>query len=148
MIGSANEKPVSVIIAASTATNATATGNIDTLGFEYCSISVVLDSTSSVSNKPAVIKVTESDDTNSSNFANITALVGGGTGGFTIPSMSSTSASIFKFDIDLKSRKRYLKVSHTPLATAHAMAVVAQLSRANVLPISATTLGTAVYASI
>lgn len=145
MINGSNEKPVSVILAAATATNATATGRIDTLGFEFCSISVVLDSTSAVSNKPAVLKVAESDDTNSSNFADITALVGGGTGGFTIPSMSSTSASIFKFDINLLGRKRYLRVSHTPQAASHATAVVAQLTRANALPISATTLGTAVY---
>jgi len=148
MIHGSNEKPVSVILAAATATNATATGRIDTLGFEFCSISVVLDSVAAVSNKPAVLKVAESDDTNSSNFTDITALVGGGTGGFTIPSMSSTSASIIKFDINLLGRKRYLRVSETPLVASHATAVVAQLSRANALPISTTTLGTAAYVAI
>jgi hypothetical protein len=85
------------------------------------------------------IKVEESDD--NSTYTNVTALVGGGTGGFTIPAVSSTSAtSILKMDIDTRAKKRYLKVSYTPGATA-TVAITARLGRGEESPISNTDAG-------
>jgi len=71
----------------------------------------------------------------------VTALVGGGSGGFTIPAVSATgSAAIVKIDIDARAKKRYLKVSMTPGASA-TLAIVARLSRAEEAPVSASDAG-------
>ena len=71
----------------------------------------------------------------------MTALVGGGTGGFTIPAVSDTnSAAIVQMDIDCKAKKRYLKVSMTPGASA-TLGIVAGMSRAEVAPTNASGKG-------
>jgi hypothetical protein len=87
-----------------------------------------------------VMKVEEGDTTSS--YSAITALTGGGVGGFTIPAASSDTdaTSIVKLDVDCKARKRYLKVSMTPGATA-TVGIVACLSRAEVSPENATAAG-------
>ena len=89
----------------------------------------------------SVLKVEESDD--NSSYANVTALVAGGTGGFTIPAITAAgtaSASLVKIDIDARAKKRYLKVSMTPGASA-TLAIVARLSRAEEAPVSAADAG-------
>ena len=90
----------------------------------------------------SVMKVEEGDTTSS--YSNVTALVGGGVGGFTIPAASSDTdvTSIVKMDVDCRARKRYLKVSITPGATA-TVGIVACLSRAEVSPKDATDAGVA-----
>jgi hypothetical protein len=87
----------------------------------------------------SVLKVEESDD--NSSYSNVTALVGGGTGGFSIPAVSATgSVSVVKLDVDTKARKRYLKVSMTP-STAVNVAMTARLSRGEVSPETASQAG-------
>jgi hypothetical protein len=67
--------------------------------------------------------------------------VGGGVGGFTIPAVSDTSsAAVVKLDIDCRARKRYLRVSMTPGATA-TLGIVARLSRAEETPTTASEAG-------
>jgi hypothetical protein len=73
----------------------------------------------------------------SSGYSDVTALVGGGTGGFTIPAVSDTnSAAVVQMDIDCRAKKRYLKVSMSPGASA-TLALVAGMSRAEVAPTAA-----------
>jgi hypothetical protein len=85
------------------------------------------------------VKVEESDD--NSSYSNVTALVGGGTGGFSIPAVTSTAlTSVLKMDIDTKAKKRYLKVSYTPGATAN-VAIVARLGRGEESPVSSSDAG-------
>jgi hypothetical protein len=103
-----------VIIPVSVASSATATGNIDTMGYDEVKVCVLLDSAASTASKPAVLKLSEADVTNVSSFADITAFVGGGVGGFTIPAVSATLGSIVELNVDTRARKRYLKLSVTP----------------------------------
>jgi hypothetical protein len=87
------------------------------------------------------VKVEESDD--NSSYSNVTALVGGGTGGFAIPAIAASatgSASILKLDVDTKAKKRYLKVSYTPGASA-TVSIVARLGRGEVSPETAAQAG-------
>jgi hypothetical protein len=87
------------------------------------------------------VKVEESDD--NSSYSNVTALVGGGTGGFSIPAVTvagTASAAILKMDIDTKAKKRYLKVSYTPGASAN-VAIVARLGRGEESPATAADAG-------
>jgi hypothetical protein len=138
MIHSQNHKVVAEVPSAAIGATATATLTIDTIGYDHASVAVLRASNASTVFANA-IKVEESDD--NSTYTNVTALVGGGTGGFTIPAVSSTSAtSILKMDIDTRAKKRYLKVSYTPGATA-TVAITARLGRGEESPISNTDAG-------
>lgn len=140
----AQAKKVLPIFQSSTTAAATASGNIDTLGFDFVSIDVLLPTADVVSNKPTVLKLSESDDTVVTNFANVSGFVGGTD--FTIPNAitSATSISIpyAVLNVDLRARKRYLKVSVSP-ATTQVVTAVASLTRAEQTP-AATAIGTVV----
>ena len=80
-------------------------------------------------------------------FTNITEFVGGGTGGFTIPASSSTgAANVVRMNVDLRGKKRYLKVNATP-AFATRVVSVARLGKAEVGPVSASEVGVAAVVS-
>lgn len=133
MIHSQNEKEVVLLSpAAVIGTDATATGRVDCRGFEYATISVLVNSTTGGTSPPTVLKITEGDTTTADDA--ITALTGGS--GFTIPNTTTAApAGIVKFSIDLKKRKRYLKLSVTPaIAGGQLIVATARLSRANVAP--------------
>ena len=91
---------VAVIAPASTATNATASGNIDTLGYDEVKVQVLLDSAGATSSNPSVLKLSESDDTVVTNFANITGFVGDATDGFTIPAADTEHPANSKPKVD------------------------------------------------
>jgi hypothetical protein len=141
MIHGFSEKVISVIAPQSVATNATPTGNIDRLGFDYVAVDVQLDSQTSTTSKPATLKLTESDDTVATNFAAITAFTGGTqvntTSGFVIPN-AQAGANVFRFGVDCRARKRYLKVSVTSGDAAQIMGVTASLRRAKEVPATGT----------
>jgi hypothetical protein len=140
MIHSQNHKVVGDVPTAAIGATATATLTIDTLGYDHASVTVLRASNASTV-FASVIKVEESDD--NSSYANVTALVGGGTGGFSIPAIAASatgSASILKLDVDTKAKKRYLKVSYTPGASA-TVAIVANLGRGEVSPETAAQAG-------
>lgn len=138
MIWSSNHKVVASLDVGTTASSGTATLTIDRLDYDHASISVMRAS-NSVTTFATILKVQESDD--NSSFSDVTALVGGGTGGFTIPTVSNTSAAaIVKLDVDCRARKRYLKVLYTP-TTAVNVAIEARLARPHVSPASAADAG-------
>jgi hypothetical protein len=137
MIHSQNERIVAELPTAAVGATATATMTIDTLGYDHASITVVRASNASTV-FANVVRVEESDESGSG-FSNVTALVGGGTGGFSIPAISvagTASAAVLKLDVDTKAKKRYLRVSYTPGATA-TVGIVARLGRAEEAPVTA-----------
>lgn len=138
MIHAQFEKFAATLPTAAVGATATSTLTIDRLGYDHVSVSAIRASNAATT-FASVLKVEESD--NNSDYTDVTALVGGGTGGFTIPAVSDTnSASIVQMDIDCKAKKRYLKVSMTPGATA-TIGIVAGMSRAEVAPNDATGKG-------
>lgn len=139
-------KTVANIGTADTATDATFTHSIDTLGYDYASADVVFEAGTAVSQDLALaLKVAQSDD--NTTFVDITEFVGGGTGGFTIPTSTLTDASnIARFNIDMRGKKRYLKVSATP-ADASVICSVVRLGKAEVGPVSASDVGVGVTVS-
>lgn len=113
-------KSVLVLASASTTNGATATGLIDTLGFGRLTLDVNMTTADSTTNVMTTLKLSESDDTVVTNFVDITKFTGGtNSGNFTMPSPSTTTnqANLYKFNIDLRGRKRYLKVTATPPTT-------------------------------
>ena len=134
MIHAQFEKFAATLPTAAVGSTATSTLTIDRLGYDHVSVSAIRASNASTA-FASVLKVEESD--NNSDYTDVTALVGGGTGGFTIPAVSDTdSAAIVQMDIDCKAKKRYLKVSMTPGASA-TLGIVAGMSRAEVAPTNA-----------
>jgi len=135
MIHAQFEKFAAELPTAAVGATATSTLTIDRLGYDHVSVSAIRASNASTV-FASVLKVEESDVSNSG-FTDVTALVGGGSGGFTIPAVSATeSAAIVQMDIDCKAKKRYLKVSMTPGASA-TLGIVAGMSRAEVAPTNA-----------
>lgn len=136
MIHSQNEKVVASVPAAAVGATSTATLTIDTLGYDSASIAVMRAGNASTV-FANVLKVSEGDTTSS--YSDVTALVGGGTGGFDIPAASSDTdtTNVVKIDVDCKAKRRYLKVTYTPGVSA-TVGIVARLSRAEVSPASAT----------
>jgi hypothetical protein len=128
MVHAQNDKVVADVPSAAVGATATATLTIDTLGYDHASVTVMRASNASTAFSN-VLKIEEGDTTAS--YSNVTALVAGGTGGFTVPAISAAgtnSTSIVKLDVDTKAKKRYLRVSYTPGASA-TVAISARLSR-------------------
>ena len=117
---------------------ATATAVLDTLGYDFAAIDVIATTSDNATNNPSVLKLAEADDTNATSFADITAFVGDGSGGFTIPASNTATASnsLYTFNVDLRHRKRYLKLTISPLAS-QSFTALAQLHRGEVSPTSA-----------
>lgn len=126
-----NTKTYALILGTGVTNGATVTANIDTLGFDSVALDVIMGTADVVSNKPSVLKLAESDDTVVTNFADVTAFVGGGTGGFTIPSADTSNANIYRFNVDCRARKRYLRLSVSP-RTTQAVVIDARLGRPEV----------------
>lgn len=137
MIHSQNHKIAAELPTAAVGATATATLTIDTIGYDHASINVVRASNASTV-FANVIRVEESDEVGSG-YSNVTALVGGGAGGFSIPAIAASatgSASVLKLDVDTRARKRYLRVQYSPGASA-TVAIVARLGRPEEAPVTA-----------
>jgi hypothetical protein len=141
-------KTVASIGTADTATDATFAHTIDTLGYDYASVDVVFEAgTASTQDLALALSLSQSDVDAATSYSTITEFVGGGSGGFTIPtSMSSTASNVARFNLDLRGKKRYLKVSATP-ADDSVVCSVARLGKADVGPANASEAGVAVQVS-
>jgi hypothetical protein len=128
MIAKANNKYLA-IPGTSTTNAATTTGNIDTLNYDFMSLDVVMTTSNDATNNPSVLKLSESDDTVVTNFADISGFVGDTD--FTIPSSPTAATSnigpFATFNVDLRGRKRYIKVTVSPVTT-QVITALAQLS--------------------
>lgn len=131
-------KTVLAISLISKTNGATATGNIDTLGADYVTIDVWTATADTTTNKLTVLKISEADTTDATNFSDVTGLVGGTS--FTIPAPVTTGDNLHKFNIDCRGRKRYLKVTVTPPTTQNIVAI-ANLMAMEQAPINATKAG-------
>jgi hypothetical protein len=103
--------PYLALASVSSTVGETVTCRIDTLGYDFCSLAVTLTSTAASSNSPSALKISAGATTTAASATDITKLVGGGVGGFTIPSAQTNStlaAQPLKFNIDLRGKQRYL----------------------------------------
>lgn len=133
-------RTVAAIVPISKTNGATATGEaIDTKGYRYCTIHVFAGTADVVSNKPTVLKVQESATTDTSNFADVSGLIGGTD--FTVANALTSLPNNYQFGINLGvNRKRYLRVIVSP-QTTQVIAGSAVLSRAEEGPVTAAKAG-------
>jgi hypothetical protein len=119
----ASLKPVVCIDDISTTNAATATGLIDTKpdnGYKSLHLMVKQGTSNSTSNKLTVCKLEESDTSNGT-FTAIPAYTGGTATstsvGFVIPAAHATAQQKYYMAVDLRGRKRWLKLSLSPVTT-------------------------------
>ncbi len=116
---------------------------IDRLGYEYVSLDVCQEpfANAGYTSQAAftVLKLAESD--NNSSYSDVTEFVGGGTGGFTIPTPTATAGDVVvRMDVDCRGKKRYLRVTATPYTTG-TVYTVARLGKGSDGPVSASAKG-------
>ena len=121
----------------------THTLTVDTLGYDYVSLDVCQEpwANAGYTSQAAftVLKLEESD--NNSSYSNVTEFVGGGTGGFTIPTPTATAGDVVvRMDVDCRGKKRYLKLTATPYTTG-TVYTVARLGKGVDGPVSASKKG-------
>jgi hypothetical protein len=109
---------------------ATASGYVDCLGYEEAAVSVLLDSQASTTSNPSVLKLAECDTTVTTSFVDIAAFTGDATDGFTIPA-AGTAATVVRLNVDLRKRKRYLKVFVSPEGATQVIAASVTLGKAS-----------------
>ena len=113
----------------SVTSGATASGYVDCLNFNEAAVDVILDSQASTTSNPSVLKLSQSDITDATGFADITGFVGDATNGFVIPA-AGTAATIVRLNVDMRSRKRYLKVTVSPDGATQILSAVVTLGKA------------------
>jgi hypothetical protein len=94
-------------------TTGVATANLDTDEGSYATIKVHLGSELNTNNTGVVLSLLESDDTNASNFATVTA----------DQTVDNTNEGTHTYHVDLRGRKRYLRISITPDTTTNGLVV-------------------------
>ena len=128
-------KAVIAISPTSTTNGATTTGSFDTLGYDFAVIDVMATTSNDTTNNFSVLTLSEGDTTST-----YTAVSTGDTD-FTIPAADTSNNSVIaQFRVDLRGRKRYLKLSCSPVTTQTIWAQ-AQLLRGDETPVAAGTAG-------
>ena len=130
MNNSLNKKLVSILAPASQTNSATRTINLDTLGADYATIMINLASALNTNAVGGDIKLLESDDTTASNFATWNS-------NFVRTSEVITAAKQVIFQVDTRTRKRYIQLSittHTATNDNLTASAVAILGRMGVNP--------------
>ena len=132
-------KCICMIPPATVAAASTTEAGVDTLGYDYCTIDVMNGATASNATAVTFLQISETDTVLPTQYTDgdaIVALTGAAavsaTAGFVLPTPSTCTVvpigSNFRFNIDLKGRKRYLGILVTPAQT-WALSAVAMLSR-------------------
>ena len=131
-------KQVIVFAPTSTTNGATTAGTFDTLGYDYATVDLIATTTNDATNNFSVLTLSESDDTVVTNFATISGFVGDTD--FTIANGDASNPYGTKLNVDLRGRKRYLRLAVTPVTT-QTLTAVANLSYGTDSPDDATTAG-------
>lgn len=138
-------KQVIAINQASTTNAGTASGTIDTLGYDWAQIDVITTTSDDTTNNPSVLKLSESATTDATNFSDVSGAVGDTD--FTIPAAVTSGNWGMRFNVDCRARKRYLKISLSPLTT-QLVTAIGTLHAADEGPTDATGAGVKVLVEV
>ena len=119
-----------LLFATAVATSATQTANLDCKGADWATIRIACLAEVNTNAIGPTFRLSESDDTVVTNFATITADRAGSDGFL-------ASAAVVRYDVDLRKRKRYLRLTVLPgTATNDGVTVsaIATLSRLEQTP--------------
>lgn len=131
MIHAQNAKVVNLITPQSVATNATATATVNCVGFRYAEVTLHL-ATQTAANVDTTMTLTESDGTTYVTSTDLT---------MTTVAPDTSNAQIYSWFLDLRKRKKNLKITYTAVGAARVAAAAIRLSRAEQPPTTATGRG-------
>lgn len=131
-------------LAVSKTAGATASGLIDTLGYDWATIDIIAATADVVSNKPTVLKLQEADTTDATNLVDVVGTRGGTqlstSVDFVIPNANTAATAVlqntYTFNVDCRARKRYLSPTISP-ATTQVITIIAKLGRGEQAPVTA-----------
>lgn len=111
--------------------------NLDTLGFDYVTIDLLQTTSNNTTNNPATLKLQHADTTDATNFSDISGFVGDTD--FTIPTVGTNTSTVssYKFNVDIRHKKRYIRLLVSPITT-QSFTAVANLMRGEISPSTAT----------
>jgi len=124
----------------------TVMGTVDTKGYDFAAIDVIAGTGDAASTAVTTLRMCESDDTSSltayTDGDAVTAFVGAAatstSAGFVLPALSSSKQNVYRFNVDLRGRKRYIGVNFAPENQTVGVAMIAHLARAETGPPMAT----------
>lgn len=135
MVENQVQKDIVLLFPQSVTNGATATANLDCKGHDYVTIRVPLGTQNTNGETPKTLALTESDDTVVTNFVAITGGNADAHGGI--------KEKVVRFDVDLRKRKRFLKLTVVPETNdtndSLIVAAVASFNRSKEYPANTTT---------
>lgn len=106
----------SVLISGTTSATTARTANFDCQDVDYATIVVTTSAEVNTNSTNVVASVLESDDTTASNFATFSSAHE--------RTIDNAAAAVGAFHVDMRGRKRYLRVSLTPDTTTNGAVIV------------------------
>ena len=101
----------SLLAPSSSAATTARTANLDTQGANYASIAIALGAELNTNSTNVVVQLSESDTTVVTTFATFNASYN--------QTVDNTAATVTAYHVDLKGRKRYLRLTLTPDTTTN-----------------------------
>ncbi len=133
MIHAQMSKVVSLLTPQSVGTSATVSATVSCVGFNYAEIILHL-ATQTASNVDTTMTISESDGTTYATSADFT---------MTTAAPDTTNAQVYAWYLDLKKRKKNLKIAYEAVGAARIASAVVILSRAEQPPTTAAGHGVA-----
>ncbi|HEG43237.1 MAG TPA: hypothetical protein ENH94_04215 [Phycisphaerales bacterium] len=115
-----NSKTIPMFAGITMTSAGTVFGTVDTLGFDYLTVDLVAGSGAAASTAVATMRMAEDDTLLTAHTAGdaLTQFVGAAavstSAGFVLPALSSTKQNVYRFNMDLKGRKRYISINFAP----------------------------------
>ncbi len=127
MIHAQNTKLVSLLTPQSVTTSATASATVSCLGYRYAEVTLHL-ATQTASNVDTTMTVTESDGTTYVTNTDLT---------MTTVAPDTSNAQVYTWFLDLRKRKKNLKITYGAVGAARIASATVRLSRAEQAPTTA-----------
>lgn len=131
-----NSKVVVMKVAATNATNADFTASLDTLGYRYAVVDVILSTATTAEDLSTLVL---NDCTQASTTGDVTIATGGAD--FTIGG-SGASPVVQRFCVDLRGKERYLIVTGRPSTNDQSICIIGNLYKGEQVPNTSTEAGT------
>lgn len=129
-------KTVVSLLGTGVTNGATVTARVDTLSFKRASIDLIMGTADATTSNPSVMLLKHGDSTA---YTSATTIQTGDTD-FTIAAADTSNPNVYRFDVDLRGRGRYLFVGVSPTTTQQTV-LVTRLGRGEDAPTSTTDLG-------
>ena len=113
----------SVMLAPITAATTQRTANLDCAGADYATITIILGAEANTNSTNVAVRLLESDSTTATTFATFNSSFN--------RTLDNASAIVAAYNVDLRARKRYLRIEVTPDTTTNGAVLSAVVGNLN-----------------